>query len=459
MDPKRAKPDTLRELTRTELEALVVKQSELIEQLRKQVAELVRKGHRQASPFSKNKPTANPKRPGRKRGQGVITNRPGPPEQPTDQKVEASTPEQCPGCGGEVDWELTDTATVTDMPQKPDPVVVRYTVPVCRCKKCGQRVRGQAPGLAPDQMGATAHRLGPGVMAMAHLLHHDLGIPVRKVPMVLSAMTDIAVTASAITQDAMRKGAGPVGIAYEQLRDEMKDSPVVHTDDTGWRIGGRNVFLMGFDSDQSVVYQIRFQHRNEEVREILPSGFGGVLVTDRGVSYAAKAFDGMKQQKCIGHLLRNISAVLETKAGPARGFGMRLKALFQEAMQLAKSPPGESRMEPVRDLEDRLVWHLRNRCLKDDDNQRLLNGIGIQMDRNRILTFLTLPGIEPTNNRAERILRPAVIARKVSHCSKNERGAYAQSAFLSVIQTGRKGIALGLSSHLTAVRSVVTQTR
>jgi len=62
----------------------------------------------------------------------------------------------------------------------------------------------------------------------------------------------------------------------------------------------------------------------------------------------------------------------------------------------------------------------------------LLNGIGGQNDRGNLLRFLREPGVEPTNNRAERALRPAVIARKVSQCSKNERGAYAFAAFISL---------------------------
>ena len=112
-------------------------------------------------------------------------------------------------------------------------------------------------------------------------------------------------------------------------------------------------------------------HRNQEVREIIPANFAGVLVTDRGVSYDAKAFDGMRQQKCLAHILKNISTVLETKTGSSRRFGLELKALFQEGMKIAESPPSEKRMEQIEDLELRLTWHLRNRILKDDDNQRL----------------------------------------------------------------------------------------
>ena len=92
----------------------------------------------------------------------------------------------------------------------------------------------------------------------------------------------------------------------------------------------------------------------------------------------------------------------------------------------------------VERMEEELSFHLRHRVLKDEDNQRLLDGIGLQHDRGRILLFLHDPTIEPTNNRGERSLRPAVIVRKLSHGSKNERGAEACAGFTSVIQTAAK---------------------
>ena len=434
-------PPELPELNREQLCELIRDLLKQNEELRKQVEDLRRKSHRQATPFSKNQPKANPKPPGRKQGEGVFTNRQAPPQQATDINVEASIPEHCPDCGGAVEWLRTDAATTADIPQQTKPVVTRYSVPVCRCRQCGKTVRGKAPGLAEDQAGATAHRVGPVAMAAAQALHYGTGIPVRKVPDVLAALTGLEVTASAITQNAMKQSAtGAVGEAYENLREEMHESPVVHTDDTGWRIGGKNAFLMGFESDQVAVFQIRYQHRSQEVLEIIPANFAGVLITDRGVSYDAKVFDGMKQQKCIGHLLKNISMVLETKTGPSRWFGVELKTLFQAGLEIAESPPGPERTQGIEDLELLLSCHLRERVLTDKDNQRLLNGIGEQMRRGRLLTFLQEPGVEPTNNRAERLLRPAVIARKVSQCSKNEAGAYATSAFLSVIQTAKKAV-------------------
>ena len=198
--------DELYELTRR-LHHIVEELQKQNEELRKQVEELRRKSHQQATPFSKNKPKANPERPGRKPGKGLFTNRQGPPEQPTDVNVEASVPSQCPDCGGPVDWQRADTATTTDIPQRTKPVVTRYSVPVCWCRQCKKSVRGQAPGLAQDQAGATAHRVGPRAMAAAQALHYATGISARKVPEVLSALTGLEVTASAIIQNALKQSA------------------------------------------------------------------------------------------------------------------------------------------------------------------------------------------------------------------------------------------------------------
>ena len=86
----------------------------------------------------------------------------------------------------------------------------------------------------------------------------------------------------------------------------------------------------------------------------------------------------------------------------------------------------------------------------DDDNHRLLCGLGLQDDQGHLLRFLEDPEIEMSNNRAERALRPAVIARKVSQCSKNEAGANAHSGFMSVLQT-LKGQGWDLIDGLSAI--------
>jgi len=91
----------------------------------------------------------------------------------------------------------------------------------------------------------------------------------------------------------------------------------------------------------------------------------------------------------------------------------------------SQSPAARSSGSTVAEelIERQLGRQLRKRRLGGADNQRLLDGIGMQHDRGRLLLFLLDPAIEPTNNRAEHGLHPAVIARRVSQCSKNEKGA------------------------------------
>ena len=409
------------------------------EQLRKEL-----KAAGRGSKRGKRRPKADPKRPGRKAGQGPFTFRQAPAgagarsEPPIEVPVTVS---QCPCCGGELRYERTDEATVTDMPQAAQPQVKSYAVEVRRCQRCGQRVRGQHPDVAPDQYGATAHRVGPRVKAAAHTVHYGMGVPVRKLPAILREFTGIELTQSALTQDALKKSEGVVGNAYQELRAGVATAPTVYTDDTGWRIHGETAHLMVLDTDQATVFQIRRRHRNEEVRELIPAAYTGVMVTDRGKSYDAEELLGVQQQKCLDHLKENIKEVLERKAGRARSFGLKLKSILREARQLWRDQrAGKAEKFPaeVERFEEELTFHLRPRILKDEDNQRLLDGIGLQHDRGRVLRFLHDPAIEPTNNRGERALRPAVIVRKLSYGSNNERGAEAFAAFSSVIQTAAK---------------------
>jgi hypothetical protein len=291
-------------------------------------------------------------------------------------------------------------------------------------------------------------------MASAHVLHYGIGVPLRRVPAVLRELTGVEVTQSALTQDARRRAAGSVGAVYEQLRARVPEAVAVHTDDTGWRVGGEPAQLMAFETAAVTVYQIRERHRNEEVREVVPAEYEGVLVTDRGRSYDAQELAGVRQQKCLAHIQRSLSEVLERQQGKTRAFGHRLKDLFRQTLDLWHDYHQGQRSgfaARAQHLRDAITHQLRDRPLKDPDNRRLLNELGWHHDRGNLLRFLDDPRIEPTNNRAERALRPAVIARKVSQCSKNAQGAHTFAVFTSVIRTLAKAGTASLVERLLHV--------
>src|SRR5918999_4292363 len=174
-----------------ELLALVAQLQHRVSQLQRQVAqlaasnealpaenaELKRGAKRQAAPFSKGTRVSQPKRPGRQPGEGTFSFRQAPrPEEITEPPVNVPvTLEDCPRCGEKLAEERIELAYNTELPPMPRPRVTQYRVWVCRCPRCGRRVRGQHPDLAPDQYGATAHRVGKRATAAAHALHYQVG--------------------------------------------------------------------------------------------------------------------------------------------------------------------------------------------------------------------------------------------------------------------------------------------
>ena len=421
----------------------------IIRSLEQRVAaleEALRDAFRSKAPFSKGSPKPNPKKPGRRPGQGTFARRPEPQPTPNDEVHDIDVPlevakRQCPHC--EVPLETTnELATIEDIPPQPRRVIKRFTVEVGRCPVCGLAVRAKHPELGVHQCGANAHQVGPLVTAQALALHSHSGLPLCRVPGVIAQMTGITISQSALTQAAgsLCNDAGVMQGHYAELREELPQAAVLNTDDTGWRINGTLAFLMGFFTWHIAFYQVRRQHRHQEVIEVIGEGFAGMLGTDRGSSYEAGAFEAVEMQKCLCHILKNLSTVEETKTGRAKEFTTGLQATLRESISLWREyREGKIGLEEYRrrgrELEERLTHQLRNRVLTDDDNQRLLDGIGRQHDRGRLTLFLRAPEIEPTNNRAERGLRPAVIARRVSQCSKNERGANTYAVMKTIFGT------------------------
>jgi hypothetical protein len=437
-------PDDYASLPQERLVEIVTHLLEVVRLLKVELEELQRSAKRQASPFSKGPKKGEKKKPGRKPGQGPFTHRTPPPPEDVTNTETVDTPKTCPHCGGDeldVEWE---DAFVTEIPD-PRPKVTHYRRPVCRCKHCQHRWRAPHPDLADDQFGATAHRLGPRLRSSAHYLHYGLGLTVRKTPAVLAELTGARVTQSALTQDAIRTAkAGPLRDRYEEIKADMPNAPVVHVDPTGWRKAGKSASLNVFatpDTPQKAgqtLYQVQNHHGADEIIAVLGENFEGVLTTDRGKEYDAKELEHWKKQKCNTHIKRNIGKVLENKTGPARCFGEGLRALLDEARQLRRDHDAGKRRgywKKVADLEARFDHHLRDRALTDPDNQRLLNGIGRQHDGGHLLRFLHDFNLSPDNHLAEQQVRPAVIARKVSHCSKNDAGADGHAVHTSVFQT------------------------
>ena len=431
--------------TKADLLKIVLEQRAEIQRLKTELEALKRKQARVAAPFSRNKPKKNPKPSGRKPGIGLFKYRANPTIEEITNTIIIPAPVNCPDCGGKLEFQGIDFAYVTDLPII-KPQITKYERTTNHCPICKIQIRGTHPDIAKNQHGATAHRLGKRFIASGLALQYGFGITARKVPAVLEMLTNTRVTQSALTQQALKQGNlefGMVGLKYQTLREAVKYSPMVNTDDTSWWLAGKSAYLMAFQTPSSVVYQIREQHRAIEVSEIIPSNYTGVLVTDRFVTYDAKLFSSVKQQKCVAHILKNIRDLLEKpRRGRSHEFLLAVRNVFKKALKLHSDFQVGLLIREKFDrqgqcLTRRLDKLLELRSLSNKANVRLQSELGWHHARGSLLRFLLDPSVNPTNNSAERALRPAVISRKLSAGSKTWSGAVAFGAFKSVIETGK----------------------
>ena len=393
-----------------------------------------RAGKRQAAPFSKGPPKATPKRPGRKPGHAPAHRPPPPPEQ-VDRTLEVPLPAGCPECQAPL-----EDAPVTvhdqyqiDLPE-PRPVITRFRVPVTRCPACFRRVQGRHPEQTSDALGAAAVQFGPRLLGFAADLKHRVGTPFRKAAAVLATLTGLAVSAAALARSSQRLArlAQP---SYEALALAARRSDVQHVDETGWRIGGRSAWLWVFADEHATLYRIRPSRGHEVVVEMLGEDYGGVLVSDCFLAYDPLKFT---KSKCAAHLLKRCSEVEQGKTRGAVRFSRRVAALLRRAMAL-KRRRGTLSDHGYAVLRGRLHAEL-DRLLSgrytDPDNARLAKLLRKQ--RASVLRFLDHDEVDATNNLAEREIRPAVIARKVSAGNRTAAGAEAHAVLASVLGTLRR---------------------
>lgn len=402
-----------------------------VERLKAELEQSRRAGKRQAAPFSKGPPKGEPKRPGRKAGHPP-SHRPPPKPEQVDRVVEVPLPVECPECHASL-----DDAPVTmhdqyqiDLPE-PKPVITRFRVPVTRCPACFRRVQGRHPEQTSDALGAAAVQLGPRLLGLAADLKHRVGTPFRKCAAVISTLAGLVVSAGALARGSHRLArlAGP---SYEALIQAARQSDVQHADETGWKIGGKSAWLWVFADAHATVYRIRKSRGHAVVVEVLGEDYPGVLVSDCFLAYDPLPFT---KSKCAAHLLKRCSEVEQGKTRGAVRFSRRVAALMRAAMALKRrkgtlSAHGYAVLRGKVHAElDRLL----SGSYTDVDNARLAKLL--RKHRASVLGFLDHDLVDATNNLAEREIRPAVIARKVSAGNRTWTGAESHAVLASVLRT------------------------
>jgi transposase len=239
--------------------------------------------------------------------------------------------------------------------------------------------------------------------------------------------------------EALHRLAGLFAPVMAELKQAYRHSLVRHADETRWRTDGKNGYSWLFTSDEVSLHLYRQTRAAKVVEEVLgKEKLAGYLVVDR---YAAYSRVGCKLQYCYAHLLRDLKDVQVEFADDKEvaTYTEQMLSLLTQAMRLQSSKPGdEEYYEEARRIKAEILQASQSPA-------RHLAIKGWQdffvAQEERLYHWVEDRRVPCENNRAERELRPTVIARKVSHGSQSEEGAKTREVLMSVLQTMKKRVA------------------
>ena len=414
-----------------------------------QLQELQRQAHRQAAPFRRPETQRNPHpvRPGRKPGHPGAY-RPKPDQ--VDEQIWVNL-ESCPHCQGPVSQKHCLTQYIEEIPVV-RPRVTELTTEEGWCEHCQREVCSTHPLQVSRAGGAAGVQLGPRALALACDLNKAKGLSMRKTVAVLGDHFGLKLTPGGLALLVQRVG-GKMQPEYEQMAVQLRQSPVVHADETSWWVGGPGWWLWVFTTPAMTFYVV-VQSRGAGVAlGVLGDAFGGVLVSD-----CLGIYDGINalQQKCYSHHLKAVSEACQAHPHHGEGYLLEVQALLHTGLWL-KALQAEAQPERfelcLRNLRLRAHALLDSpRAQPEEEKVRMR----LWKQRDHLFTFLERADVPATNNLAERQLRPAVIARKISCGNKTPEGAQAWQVLASIAATYRQkgrsfiqGVAERVSLQLT----------
>lgn len=332
---------------------------------------------------------------------------------------------RCPRCGGPLEEKgFRERSVINSQPLRAERIL--YQLQRKYCRRCRRLVHARAPGVLPKSL------FGNQLMTQVVFLHYRHGIPLGTVceqtGVGLGTAIEILHRMAALFRPVMTK-----------LIAEYRQSAVRHADETGWRTDGRSGYAWLFSTPTWSLFLFRSTRSASVAKEVLgDQKLGGVLVVDRYNAYNRAPCD---LQYCYAHLVREVEDL--GKEFPddreVHAFTATLIPLLAQAMHLHSQPLSDPEYyqqaarlrQQIVATAERPAQHMGIRRIQDiftENAHRLYHWV-----HNRL--------VPADNNRAERELRPTVIARKVSFGSQSDAGAKTREVLMTLVHTLRKRVA------------------
>lgn len=328
--------------------------------------------------------------------------------------------------------------------------VTEHRLHQVRCPACGQASRAELPADVP------AGAFGPRLQATVAVLSGRYRLSRREVVGVCSDVLGAPLAVGSV-DNLCHATAAALTAPVAELQAAVQQAPAVHADETSWTQAGQRRWLWVVVAPLVTVFAVAASRGSQVIKGLLGESFVGYLISDRWSAYTWLSPE--RRQVCWAHLKRDFQALVDY-GGPARVIGQEalalLEQLFDAWYQVREDPARwasfPTTVEPIQAEFRTLLERGRDgSCWKAAG----LCGALLKLWP-ALWTFVTVPGVEPTNNAAERAIRPAVLWRRGSFGTQSEAGNAFVARLLSTAATCQQQ-QRSLLDYLTAVCTAAQQ--
>jgi len=371
------------------------------------------------------------KRPGRKKGHKGVTRK-----KPTEKEIthrQDHREEKCPNCGTDVNEgepSSKRTRIIIDIKMPEEAETTEHTIYGDWCHNCKKMIEPVITDALPN------FNIGLRTHVYSALKHYHFGMSISKIS------KELNILGLNITNGALAKGwqglAEYLKPFYNEIHKMIKNTTeALYADETGHRQKGKKYWLWSFSTKTEAFFAIRKKRNGNVVKEILGREFFGVLITDFWKPYLA--VKSRFRQWCVAHFLREFKKIeFGNNNSPPEylAFKKKVKRLFRDALSFAKKENITSQAKKKAQKRflkrlDKIVENYKDSNIKDIN--RLTKRL--KKYRDGFFTFVSITGVDATNNYAERIIRYAVIMRKISFHTMSNEGSETMAILMTIFKT------------------------
>lgn len=336
---------------------------------------------------------------------------------------------KCPRCNDAVGKPFDFEERIIEELPEPQPVkVTKHIIGFYNCKNCG--VVTARTDLPNEGI------FGKNVLAQTTLMKYDDRLPARKVVNTLNRTFLFEVTHSTVL-NIVQRVVKAVQHVYEQLKIQIRAFFNVYIDETGIKVQGKTFWIWIFTTLTMTFFVIRKSRHCKVVKEVLGENFHGVINCDGWETYKTykDGNDNVLLQRCWAHAKREVEALAE-KYGEVKPLFKWFQNIY---VMVCKARESGKPLYQRTKLKEKCEEELKN-WLDVTKSYKELRTVRTKIENGfeHWFTCIIHPEVEPTNNRAERMLREQVVIRKITGTLRNEKGTTANEVMMSLITTWKQ---------------------